>query len=179
LQKVSDVHNPISAFNTQITRFIAEIETLLQAAGVPAADRAAFRPAFPADTEPALVRPATQLQQAIRALEGQGENPAKGTVRWIEQQINALLAKDTADKARQERIKVIQTRVSAIATELERLEAEIAQIEGPERERLNRARADRLDAYVANFDNLTPPGTSSFNAAGQMWHRGGLLLTRC
>ncbi len=84
--------------------------------------------------------------------EGNAEKP--GTKRWLEAQIKALVEKDTADKARQRRIKAIQDRIAAIDIEVKRLEGEIAQIEGPGRERLNSASVQRLNAYGAYFDNL-------------------------
>jgi DNA repair exonuclease SbcCD ATPase subunit len=64
------------------------------------------------------------------------------------------LQKDSADKARQQKIKTIQTRLAAIATEIERVQAEIVRIEGPDKQRLTAARQERLEAYIAFFRNL-------------------------
>ena len=44
LQKIADIRTRITAFKAQMARFYAEIEPALNEAGVPEADRAAFRP---------------------------------------------------------------------------------------------------------------------------------------
>jgi ABC-type lipoprotein export system ATPase subunit len=154
LQKIADVKTRLGQFRTQALRFHAEIDAALKDVGVPDADRQAYRLQYAGDTEAPLTRRATEIQRAIDAREGAADNPAKGTVRWLEQQIKFLMERDTADKARQQRIRTIQTRLSAIGAEVERLTAEIAQIKGPERARLDGAREERLDAYVAYFENL-------------------------
>jgi recombinational DNA repair ATPase RecF len=135
LQKIADIRTRLTAFKAQAGRFLSELDTLLKDVGVPDTDRQAFRLQFSADLEPPLARRAAEIQQGITTQEGSAESPAKGTVRWLEQQIKTLMERDTADKARQQRIKTIQTRVSAIATELERLNVEITQIKGPDRAR--------------------------------------------
>src|SRR4029453_10541664 len=154
LQKIGDIRTRIAAFGSQIARFYSEIETILNDAGIPPAEWGAYRPAFPADTEAPLLRRENALQSLIANREGTRENPAEGTIAWLNQQIKALVERESVDKARQEKIKVIQTRVAPIGAELERIQAEILQIEGPERERLAAARRDRADAYVAYFANL-------------------------
>ena len=154
LQKVADIRAKVNAFRGQMQRFKAEIETLLAEVGVAEDERTSFRPEFPADTEPSLVRRTEALQQVIALREGTVEDPAENTLRWLEGQITALVAGETADRARQRRIRVIQTRIAAIGTELERVKAEIAQIEGPEKTRMATAREERLEAYVAYFRNL-------------------------
>jgi len=80
--------------------------------------------------------------------------PSPKEHQWLQRQIQTLLQQDSADKARQEKIKVIQARIAAIGTELERIQTEIARIEGPDKERLAAARLERLDVYVAFFQNL-------------------------
>jgi hypothetical protein len=122
--------------------------------GVPEAERAAFRPAFPADTDPPLTRRETALQRSIAQRTGAQDQPAENTIYWLQAQIDALMKRESADKARQERIKVIQTRNAAIDTEIARIQAEIAQIEGPERERMVAAQRERMEVYVAYFANL-------------------------
>jgi hypothetical protein len=154
LQKIADIRNRVAGFKAHITRFCTELEVLLTEAGIPEADRAAFRPAFPEDTEAPLTRRATKLRQAIANREGAPDNPAEGTIRSLEGQIAALERRASADKARREKIRVIQTRIAAIGTELERLVREIAQIEGPEKARIAAARSERVQAYVAYFENL-------------------------
>ena len=62
--------------------------------------------------------------------------------------------RESADKARHERIKAIKSRIAAIDIETERIGKEIVQIEGPERRRLAVARRERLDGYTAYFANL-------------------------
>lgn len=154
IQKVSDIRTRVSAFNAQIARFTAELETLLKDAGIPDAERGAFRPAFPGDTEAPLARRVATLRAAIAKAEGPLQQPPEGTINWLLAQINALTAKESADKARQEKIKTIQIRVGAIGTEIKRLEGEIAQIEGPEKLRIAAAYRERLDAYLGYFRNL-------------------------
>ena len=154
LQKVAAIRSRVNAFRVQMQRFRHELETLLVEVGVPEADRAPFSPDFPTDTEPPLARLSEALQQAIALREGAAEDPAENTLRWLERQITTLVERETADKARQQRIRVIQTRIAQIGTELERVKAEIAQIEGPEKTRMATAREERLEAYVEYFRNL-------------------------
>ena len=154
IQKVTDIRTRVSAFKAQIVRFVSDSYVLLRDAGIPDADQAAFHPAFPADTEGPLTRRTAALQASISKQEGTQEQPAEGTVHWLLAQINALTVKESADKARQERIKTIQTRIAAIGTEVKRLEGEIAQIEGPESKRMVAAYTERLDAYVGYFGIL-------------------------
>lgn len=154
LQKISDIRARVSAFSTQMTRFYEETQAQLREAGVPEGDFGAFRPEFAGDTEAPLARRQAAVQQQLRTRLGDPDNPAEGTIHWLQQQIKALEARQTADKARQEKIKTIHTRLSAIGTEIERINAEIAQIEGPEKQRIADARQERLDAYVAFFENL-------------------------
>jgi ABC-type cobalamin/Fe3+-siderophores transport system ATPase subunit len=154
LQKISDIRTRVSTFKSQASRFYSDIEGLLKDADIPAADRALFRPAFPADTEPSLTRREAELKRILAQRDGSADNPAEGTIQWLQRQIQTLLQQDSADKARQEKIKVIQARITAIGTELERVQTEIARIEGPDKERLVAARQERLDVYVAFFQNL-------------------------
>lgn len=154
IQKISDIRKRVTAFQAQIDRFFGEIDTALSETGVPDADRVAFRPAFPADTEQPLLRQEAAVNQSLAERMGATENPAEGTIRWLQNQIEGLQKRESADKARQERIKAIQTRIAAIDTELERVANEIAQIEGPEKERIEAIRTERLTAYVDYFGNL-------------------------
>jgi energy-coupling factor transporter ATP-binding protein EcfA2 len=154
LQKITDLRTRLAAFKSQMTQFYSEIEGLLKEAGVPEADRAFFRPGFLTDTEPPLARREAELKKSLAQRDGDTERPAQGTIRWLQQHIQALLRLESADKARQEKIKGIQTRIAAIGTEIERIQTEIARIEGPEKERLVAARQERLDAYAAFFQNL-------------------------
>lgn len=154
LQKISDIRGRVAAFSAQMARFHAEIQVQLREAGVPEDDFAAFRPEFAGDTEAPLARTEAAVQQQVRARLGDPDNPAEGTIHWLQQRIKALEERQTADKARQEKIRTIQTRIAEIGTEIERVNAEIAQIEGPEKTRIAQARQERLDAYVAFFENL-------------------------
>ena len=95
-----------------MARFYSEIEAALNEAGIPEADRAAFRPAFPGDTDPALTRRETELKHALAERQGALDNPAEATIRWLQAQIEELMKQESADKARQERIKTIQTRIA-------------------------------------------------------------------
>ena len=155
LQKIRDVRTRIGAFRAQMARFSAEIDEMLEDAGVPAADRSAFHPVFPVDTEPPLVRREAALNATLMERTGATENPAKGTIRWLQEQIEELQKRESVDKARHERIKAIQSRIAAIDTETQRISREILQIEGPEKERIVAARQERLDAYASYFANLS------------------------
>ena len=137
LQTISDIRSKVNAFRETIRRFVAELDAMLASAGIPEVQRSAFRPHFPADTEPPLARRSEALNRSIAQHEGETENPAKDTLHWLEMQINALVDMETADKARQESIRFNQTRIAEIGAELTRVQDEIAQIEGPERQRLS------------------------------------------
>ena len=154
LQKIADLRTRVAAFKAQMARFYSEIEAALNEAGIPEADRAAFRPAFPGETDLALTHRDTELKSALAERQGAQDNPAEGTIRRLQAQIEELMKRESADKARQERIKAIQTRIAAIDTEIERILKEIAQIEGPEKERIAAARQERLESYIAFFENL-------------------------
>jgi len=84
------------------------------------------------------------LNASITKQEGIQAQPAEGTIQWLLAQIKALTVKESADEARQERIKAIQTRIAAIGTEIKRIEGEITQIEGPEKKRMAAAYQERL-----------------------------------
>lgn len=154
LQKIRDIRSRVSGFNAQMSRFIAEIEALLDETGIPEAERTTFHPGFPGDTEPPLARRYAAIEREVRIREGTAENPTEGTIRWLEHRIATLAAQASADKARQDKVKAIQMRVSTINTEIKRLEGEIAKIEGPDRERLRQGAQERLTAYGAYFENL-------------------------
>jgi energy-coupling factor transporter ATP-binding protein EcfA2 len=154
LQKISDIRSRITAFTAQMARFSSEMESMLNAAGIPDSERTPFRPAFSGDTEPPLVRRAAALQQSVAQREGVGQNPMQGTIRWLDAQIKNLMQRESADKARQKRISDIQTRVAQIVAEIEKIKNEIAQIEGPEKTRMAEAYAERMDAYFSYFQNL-------------------------
>lgn len=154
LQKITDIKTRIRAFQAQITRFASEIDAVLADAGVPESDWAAFHPAFAADTEAPLARRTAALNSALADRQGAADSPDEGTIRWLQKQIEELQKRETVDKARQERLKTMQTRIGAIDTEMERLRAEIAQIEGPEKDRIDAIKRERLTAYVAYFENL-------------------------
>jgi energy-coupling factor transporter ATP-binding protein EcfA2 len=154
IQKASDIRTRVSAFNAQIGRFVQEINALLNEAGVPQVDRAAFWPAFPGDTEGPLARRTEALQASIAKQEGALERPVEGTINWLQSQITSLTVQESADKARQDRIRTIQTRIAAIGTEVARLRNEVAQIEGPEKDRRAAAYEERVGAYVGYFGNL-------------------------
>lgn len=154
LQKINDIRTKVTAFRAQMGRFAAEIDTLLAEAAIPEDERGPFHPAFPADTETPLARRETELNTSISQRLGATDNPSENTIRWLQQQIADLEKQETADKARQERIRTIQSRLAAIDTELERINTEIAQIKGPQKERREAIRDERVAAYVGYFDNL-------------------------
>lgn len=154
LQKIADIRARVQAFNAQMVRFSNDLTPLLDDAGIPPGERTSFRPAFPGDTELPLAKRKAALEAAIAKNEGTPENPAENTLRWLNAQIKSLVEKESADKARQERMRVLQTRIAAIGSEVERITGEIAQIEGPEKTRMAAAYEERLTAYVDCFSNL-------------------------
>ena len=154
LQKIRDIRTRIGALQSQLTRFSAEIDEMLESAGVPADDWGTLHPVFPEDTEPPLVRREDALYAALKDRIGAVENPAEGTIRWLQKKIEELEKLESADKARHERIKVNQSRIATIDTESERIDKEITQIEGPERQRIADIHQERLDGYTAYFVNL-------------------------
>ena len=154
LQTVVDIRARINTFRAQMRRFSKELDRLLADAGVPEVERGSFRPDFPGDTEPALAKREQILQSQITRRQGKAENPAKDTLRWLEIQIKALVDRETADKVRQERVRRIQTRIAKIDSEEKQVQAEICQIEGPEKQRIATSHRERLETYVAYFENL-------------------------
>lgn len=154
LQKIKDIRSRIATFQAQMARCHSEIETSLKEIGIPQPEFGRFRPQFPLDTEAPLARRESELKQFLYQRDGDPNNPAEGTIRWLQSQIRILSEKESTDKARQERVKLIQTRLAAIAAEVERLHAEIALTEGPGKERLAQAYRERVDAYVSYFRNL-------------------------
>ena len=153
LQRVADVRTRVAAFRAQMDRFYREMEPTLKELGIPDAERTSFRPIFRGDVEAPLAARTQAINQRIAAFEG-GDPPRDGTIKKLNREIEALTKHETADKARQERTKQIQTRIAAINTDLERLEAEIKTIDTEERSRLANIQAQRLDTYVAFFENL-------------------------
>jgi hypothetical protein len=99
LQKISDIRTRMSAFKSQMTRFYSEIEVLLKEAGIPETDRPSFRPVFATDTESPLARREVELKWSLAQRDGAAENPAEGTILWLQLQIKGLLQRDSADKA--------------------------------------------------------------------------------
>jgi DNA repair exonuclease SbcCD ATPase subunit len=82
LQKIKDIRSRISGFKAQMSRFAAEIEMPLKETGIPEAEHAPFRPAFPGDTETPLTCRNSTIERVVRTREGT-ENPAEGTIRWL------------------------------------------------------------------------------------------------
>ncbi|MFA5910545.1 MAG: hypothetical protein WC815_17325 [Vicinamibacterales bacterium] len=155
LQKVADIRARVQQFTVTAGRFSADLAALLSEAGIPAEEHAAFKATFSGDTDSPLLKRTTELKASVAALEGGNDNPAEHTMRWLEAQIKALVAKESVDKARQSRIQSIQMRIALIEAELMRLDAEIKQIEGPEKLRIAAAYEERSAAYVGYFANLT------------------------
>jgi DNA repair exonuclease SbcCD ATPase subunit len=151
LQKLTDIKLRVSAFRSQMARFVSEIDGLLKEAGIPDADKDAFHPALAKETDAPLARRKTALEAEIKNKEGATDQPVAGTLRWLEAQINKLAQKESADKARHERIKAIQVRIAAIAVEVKRVQEEVTQIEGKEKARMEAAYKERLDAYTGYF----------------------------
>ena len=155
LQKLRDVRTRIVAFKAEIARFSAELNDMLDDAGVPASDRSAFFPVFPEDTEPPLVGRETMLNAAIAEREGSTDSPAEGTIRWLRMRLKKLETQESADKARHAKVTEIHSRIGVIDAEMQRIGTEITQIEGPESDRMLTVRQKRLDTYVDYFANLS------------------------
>ena len=134
LQKIKDIRTRISSFKSQLARFSSEMDAMLAEVGVAKAQWDVFHPTFRGDNELALARRETELNNELSALLGTMERPDKGTIRWLQKEIDKLQKRESADKARMENIKTIQSRISKIGPDLERIKNEIAQITGPEKE---------------------------------------------
>ena len=154
LHKIEDIRTRITAFKSQISHFSIEIDKMLTEVGIPHEKKDEFHPVFPPRTEQILVRLETEINKKLKTQLGDLENPAEGTIRWLERRIKALEKREFADKARQERTKTIHKRIATIGTDLSRIQNDIAKIEGPERERIDAIKHERLEAYVKYFDNL-------------------------
>jgi ABC-type dipeptide/oligopeptide/nickel transport system ATPase component len=151
LQKLTDIKTRLSAFKSQIARFVSDIDSLLNEAQIPEADKDAFHPAFAKDAEAPLAQRKAALEAEINKKEGDTDKPAEGTLRRLESQIKKLTENESADKARHERIKTVQTRIAAIAVEVKRIQEELKQIEGPEKARMDAAYKERVNAYAGYF----------------------------
>lgn len=154
LQKVEDIRTRVSSFKSQIAKFIFEIDALSKDASIPDSDKPSFHPSFSSNTDEPLRRKIETLNTDIKKKEGLAEQPTEGTVQWFMAQIKLLTERESADKARHERIKTIQTRIAAIEVEIKRLNEEVAQIEGPDRQRIDVARKERSEAYIGYFKVL-------------------------
>ncbi|MBO1358942.1 AAA family ATPase [Acetobacter sacchari] len=153
LQRIADIRTRTGAFGVQMERFFEQLQPTLREVGVPEGEWKKFRPDFPAEIEPPLAAREKAVNEAIAVVEG-GEPPAAGTIRKLLAEIDELMKRETADKARQERTKQIQNRVAVINTEVERLNAEIKNVEENGSAQIATFGTKRLDAYVAYFANL-------------------------
>lgn len=153
LQRVADLKTRLAAFKSQMERFYQEIEPTLIELGVPNTEHESFKAEFKGDTDSPLDKRVNAIKGKLKALEG-GEQPAEGTIKRLNAEIEGLMKRETADKARQERTKQIQTRIAIINAEIERLQAEIKTIEEVEHPKLKTLANKRLEAYVAYFKNL-------------------------
>lgn len=154
LQRVADLSTRAGAFQAQMVRFYDDIQSALREVGIPEAEWQNFKPNFAGDIEPSLKARTEAIGRKLAELEG-AEPPADGTIKKLTREIEALMQRETADKARQERTKQIQTRIAVINAEIERLDAEIKNITDVEQPRLKGVQTRRLDAYVAYFKNLS------------------------
>lgn len=153
LQRVADLSTRAGAFRAQMVRFYDDIQSALKEVGIPEAEWQNFKPNFAGDIEPSLKARTEAIGRKLAELDG-AEPPADGTIKKLTREIEALMQRETADKARQERTKQIQTRIAVINAEIERLDAEIKNITDVEQPRLKGVQSRRLDAYVAYFKNL-------------------------
>lgn len=154
LQKIGDIKRRIKAFKAQVTRFYNELAIQLDEVGVPNKDISNFKIRFTGDIEDSLAsREATLVKQISDRL-GDNENPSEGTIRCFQKEIKNLETRQTADKARQKKIRNIHARVATINSETERITAEIFQIKGPEKKRAYKVQEELRVAYVSYFSNL-------------------------
>ena len=154
LQKIKDIRTELTSFTARMQRFYSELEPSLKLIGIDQADLAAFKPMFPGDTEQPLAAREKEINASVSEREGNKDNPAEGTIRAFEKEIESLTKKETADKARAKRTEEIHKRIGVIVTETDRIQKEVAQIEGPERDRIAAAASERMNAYTAYFRNL-------------------------
>lgn len=154
LQKIRDLRRELLSFSTRMERLYVELEPILKEVGIPQADHAVYKPAFPGNIEAPLIAREKVINTSIAEREGNKDKPAQGTIRALEKEIEVLAKKESADKARAKRIEEIQKRITIIDTESERITKEIELIKGPEKERINAAASERMDAYIGYFENL-------------------------
>jgi len=153
LQRVSDLKARLVAFKAQMDRFYNEIKPVLAEVGISQDEYGNFQPQFKDDVEQPLKKCIEATKTKLLALEG-GEPPAEGTIKKLNADIEALMKRETADKARQDRTKQIQIRIAATNAEVEQLKSEIKHIDEVERSKLKTMMDRRLEAYVAYFSNL-------------------------
>jgi energy-coupling factor transporter ATP-binding protein EcfA2 len=153
LQKIADIEASIASFKGQMDSFYTRLSFTLRELGIPESEHAKFKPIFSGDVQVPLNARKADLNNVIARLEG-GDTPVSGTFKYLQTHLATLTARQTADKALLENIKRIQNRVAAVGSEVERLAAEVATTEGADRERIKEASKDRLNAYVAVFENM-------------------------
>lgn len=153
LQRVEDLKARLAAFKAEMDRFYKEIKPALIEVGVSQDEYGKFQPQFKDDVDQPLKKRIAAIKTKLIALEG-GEPPAAGTIKKLNADIEALMKRETADKARQDRTKQIQIRIAAINAEVEQLKGEIKNIDEVERPKLKTLIDKRLEAYLAYFTNL-------------------------
>ena len=84
VQKIADIRSRLAGFTQQSDRFYREITGLLRQAGVPAAKWGKFRPTLVGTPEPALSHREADLRRLIAERDGAVDNPAEGTIRWLQ-----------------------------------------------------------------------------------------------
>ena len=154
LQRIIDLKTRIGAFRSQMSRFHSDMTTALTEAGIPALVHENYLPVFKGDVDTPLVTHTSAVEQRLAQLEGL-EPPAEGTIKKLQADIDNLMKRETADKARQERTKQIHTRIAAINAECERLKAEIEHIEAAGGNKVLALMTRRLEHYIDYFANLS------------------------
>jgi energy-coupling factor transporter ATP-binding protein EcfA2 len=152
-QRLVDIRGRVQAMARDIERYRAELQPALTSAAIPVEDQERFTPKFDDGWDRVLRRRDDELGAAITTLEGDPLNPAPGTVRQLNAEIERLSKQESVDKARQDRVRTLQTRLAAIAVEIGRLDVEIAQRSALKAE-LAASRDRRLASYTAYFANL-------------------------
>ena len=153
VQRISDLRARILSFQSQMVGFFDEVKAELTALGAKPEDVVKFKPVFVDDTEPPLKALGAEIKSRILKIQG-GDPPESGTIKKLQLDIADLSKLETADKARQERLKQVQTRIAVISTELERLNKEIEKLKTTGRNQVEGLQAKRLESYVSYFKNM-------------------------
>lgn len=154
MQKVRSVKSRAIELQSYIAHVYEEIEPILGDIGISINDRELLKPVFIADFKTPLDRRMTEIGSEIESIEGDLLAPDRSSLRGLQNRLDAALAIETMDKARDEKVRTIQNRVAAVDAEMRKINIEIERIDGLQRDKLAKSRLKRQDSYVEYFDNL-------------------------